>query len=134
MASSFENVLFLLLIQTIGIACESIEVADKMLQVVVVHVRFEAKRVFESNGVRGDQVEAVDLGEEVLFAEFSVFLVSLVDVDPDQTCKILRCKGQLRPVLAAVIIAFISSRAAEAKGQTNNETKDGEQKLIDADC
>jgi hypothetical protein len=89
--------------------------------------------MFEGNSVSGDQVEAVNLGEEVLFAELGVFLVALIDVNPDKARKVLRCEGQLRPVFAAVIVALIGSGAAEAQSKTDNKTENGEQKLVDTD-
>ena len=61
-----------------------------------------------------------------MFTELSVFLVALINVNPDKARKVLRCEGQLRPILAAVIVALVGSRAAEAEGETDNKTENGE--------
>ena len=60
-----------------------------MLQVIVVHVGFKSELVLQSNSVSGNQIEAVNLGKEILLAKLGVLLVSLVNMDPDQTCKVV---------------------------------------------
>jgi hypothetical protein len=132
LACSLEDILFLPAIWLIGVARECVQVANEVLEVIIVHIRFEAKPVLQRDRVGCDQVEAVDLGEEVLFAELGIFGVSLVYVNPDETCEVLRCERQLRPVFATVVVALICGGATEAEGKTNDETEDGEKELIDA--
>jgi hypothetical protein len=58
--------------------------------------------------------------------------VSFVNVNPDKTCKILGHKSELCPVFAAVIVALVGRRTSEAQRQTDDETKNGKQELVDA--
>ena len=80
-----------------------------------------------------DQVEAVDLGEKILFPKLSVLLMSFIDMDPDEASKILGRQGELCPVFAAVVVALVGRRAPETECETDDESKNGKQELIDAD-
>jgi hypothetical protein len=117
----------------IDIAREGVQVADQVLQVVVMYVGLKSEFVLERDCVGGDQVEAVDLCEKILFAELSVLLVSLIDVDPDEASQILGGESELCPVFAAVIVALIGRGASEAQCETDDETKNGKEELVDAD-
>jgi hypothetical protein len=97
------------------------------------HAGLKSELVLECDCVGSDQIEAVDLGEKILFAERSVLLMSFVDVDPDETGKILGRKSKLCPVFATIIVALVGRGASEAQGKTDDETKDGKQELVDAD-
>jgi hypothetical protein len=68
-----------------------------------------------------------------LFAELAVLFMSFVYMDPDQASKVLRCESELCPVFAAVIVTLVGSGASEAQCETDNETKNRKQELIDAD-
>lgn len=59
--------------------------------------------------------------------------MALLGMDPNQARKVLRDKGQLRPVLAALVVALVGSGRAEAQCQTDDETEDSEKQLVDAD-
>jgi hypothetical protein len=59
--------------------------------------------------------------------------VALVDVDPDEAGEVLGREGQLRPVLAAVVVALVCRGAAEAESETDDEAENGEQELVDTD-
>lgn len=107
--------------------------ADQVLQIIVMHEWFKSELVLECDGESGNQVEAVDLGKKILFAELSVLAVSFIDMDPDESSKILGCKMKLSPVLAAVIVALVGCGTSEAECKTDDETKDRKQELIDTD-
>jgi hypothetical protein len=97
------------------------------------YVGLKSEFVLERDCVGGDQVEAVDLCEKILFAELSVLLVSLIDVDPDEASQILGGESELCPVFAAVIVALVGRGASEAQCETDDETKNGKEELVDAD-
>lgn len=90
--------------------------------------------MLECDGIGSDEVQAVDFGQQVLFTEFRVLTVAFVDMNPDEASEILGCEGELGPVFAAVVVALIGCGASEAQRETNDETQDGKQKLVDADC
>lgn len=133
LACGFEDALLPLEIRLVGFAREGVDVADEVLEVVVVDVGLEAQLVLEGHGVGGDHVEAVDFGQEVLLAQLGVLVVPLVHVDPDEAGEVLGREGQLRPVLAAVVVALVGCGAAEAERETDDEAEDGEEELVDAD-
>jgi len=132
-ACGFEDALFTLKVRLVGVAGEGVDVADEVLEVVVVDVGFEAEPVLEGHSEGCDHVEAVDFGEEVLLAEFGILVVALVDVDPDEAGEVLGRVGQLRPVLTAIVVTLVCRGAAEAESETDDETEDGEQELGDMD-
>lgn len=105
-----------------------------MLQIVVMYVWLKSKLVLERDGVCGDQIKAVDLGEKILFAKLPAFLMSFIDVDPDKSSKILGRQCELCPVFAAVVVALVGRGASEAQCETDDEPKNGKQELVDADC
>jgi hypothetical protein len=61
------------------------------------------------------------------------FGVTLVDVDPYETREVLRCKGELCPVFAAFVVAFVCGGGTEGQRETDDETEDCKEKLVDAD-
>ena len=104
-----------------------------MLQIVVMNKWFKPELVLECDRESGDQVKAVDLGQKILFAELSVLVMSFVDMDPDEASQILGCKMKLSPVFTTVIVALIGCGASEAQCETDDETKNSKQELIDTD-
>jgi hypothetical protein len=109
-----------------------VQVSDNVLQVLVVRVWLEAQFVLERHGKGNDHVEAADLAKQILFTHHRV-IMSFLSMDPDQACEVLRHESKLCPVLAALAVALIGCRGAETKRETNNETEDGEEELVDAD-
>jgi hypothetical protein len=97
------------------------------------HVWLESKLVLESDSVCSDQVEAVDFGEKILLAKLSVLFMPFIDVDPDKAGQVLRCESELSPVFATVVIALVGRGASEAQCETDDETEDGKQELVDTD-
>jgi hypothetical protein len=59
--------------------------------------------------------------------------MALLSVNPNQASKVLRCETELRPVLAAFVVALVGGGAAEGKSETDNETEDCKEELINAD-
>ena len=76
--------------------------------------RLEPELVLECDCIRGDQVETIDLGKKILFAELSVFFMPFVDVNPDKASKVLGLESELCPVFTAVIVSLVGSGASEA--------------------
>lgn len=107
-----------------------IEMADKRLQVLVMHERLESEFVLQRHGEGDDQVHAADFVEQVLLAQLTL---ALVNVHPDQTGQILRRQRQLCPVFSSFIVPFVRGGAAEAERQTDDETEDCEKELADTD-
>ena len=58
--------------------------------------------------------------------------MALIDVNPDKAGEILGRECQLCPVFAAIIVALVCCGASEAESETNDETENGKQELIDA--
>lgn len=107
--------------------------ANQVLQIVVMHKWFKSELVLERDRKSGNQVEAVDFGEKILLAELRVLAVPFINMDPDEASKILRCKLKLSPVFAAVVVALVGRGTSEAQCETDDETKNGKQELIDTD-
>lgn len=102
-----------------------------MLQIFVVRVWLEAQPVLERHGKRNDEVQRADLGEEIFLACDGV-VVALLGVHPDEAREVLADEGQLGPVLAAFIVALVGRGGAEAERETDDETQDREEELVDA--
>jgi hypothetical protein len=107
-------------------------VTDNVLQILVVRVWLEAQLVLQSHSKCNDHVEAADLAQQILLTHHRV-IVTFLSVDPDQAREVLRHEGELRPVLAALAVALVGCRGAETERETNDETEDCEEELIDAD-
>ena len=97
------------------------------------HAGLKSELVLECDCVRGDQVEAVDFGEKILFAELRILPMPFIDVNPDKASEILGRETELCPVFAAVVVPLVCRGASEAQSETDDETKNGEQELVDAD-
>jgi hypothetical protein len=97
------------------------------------HVWLKSKLVLECDSVCGDQIEAIDFGEKILFAKLSGLLMPFIDVDPDKAGQVLRRESKLSPVFATVVVALIGSGASEAQCETDDETENGKQELVDTD-
>lgn len=96
-------------------------------------MRLKSQLVLECDCVRSDQVQAVDLGKKVLFAERGVLLVTFIYVYPDKASKILGRESELCPVFAAIIVALVGGGTSETQCETDDESEDGKQKLVDTD-
>jgi hypothetical protein len=88
LSSCLEGVLSSARFGHIGGFSVGIEVADEMLQVVVVHVGLETQLVFECDGKGRDHVQATDFGDKILLAQRWV-IVALIDVNPDEAREVL---------------------------------------------
>jgi hypothetical protein len=60
--------------------------------------------------------------------------VALLGVNPNQAREVLRCETELRPVLAAFVVALVGGGAAEGESKTDYETEDCKEELVDTDC
>ena len=60
--------------------------------------------------------------------------VTLPRVHPQHAAHVLRRKDHLLPVAPALCIALVGGRIAERQAETDDETEDGEQNVVDADC
>lgn len=72
----------------------------------------------------------VQFGQKVLLAQLAV---ALVCVDPDGTDQVLANELNLTPVLPAFHVALVCRACAEGDGETDDETKDGEQQVADVE-
>jgi len=54
-------------------------------------------------------------------------------VYPDEASKILGRESELCPVFAAIIVALVGGGTSEAQCETDDESEDGKQKLVDTD-
>ena len=106
------------------------QVLHSWSKVVVVSEGLEAHAVFERDGERHQHVAEGYLGEQV----FGRVIRSLFGVHPDQSRETGHDAGQLRPELAPFTVSLVCGCATERQCQTNNETEDGEEDAIDADC
>lgn len=97
------------------------------------HEWLKPELVLECDRECGNQIEAIDFGKKILFAELGVLAMSFIDMNPDKASKILGCKSELSPIFATVVVALVGSRASEAECKTDDETENGKQELVDAD-
>jgi hypothetical protein len=132
LSSGLEGVLSSAWLGHIGSFGVRIEMTDEMLEVIVVHVRLETQLVFKRDGVGGDHVQATDFGEKILLPKCWV-IMAFINVNPDETCEVLRHKSKLRPVFATLVVALVSSGRTKAQRKTNDETEHCEQQLVDTD-
>lgn len=68
------------------------------------------------------------LGEQVFLAEVTL---ALGNVHPNGSGEVLTNQLQLRPVLATLGVTLVGRRGSERDGETDNETKHGEQQVAD---
>ena len=72
----------------------------------------------------------VQFGQKVVLAQLAL---ALLGVDPDGTGQVLTNKLDLTPVLPAFHVALVCRACAEGDGETDDETKDGEQQVADVE-
>ena len=90
--------------------------------------------MLECYGVGDNEVEAANFRHQIMLAHVGVLCVALLSVHPDEAGERLGEKVELRPVLAAFVVALVRSGAPEAERKTDDETEHSEQQLVDADC
>lgn len=89
--------------------------------------------MLECNGKGINEIDGADLAQQVSLGVLRMFwILSLDNMEPDKTCQVARCQGELRPVFTSVIVSFISCRHTEGKTKCNNETQDCKQDSVDA--
>jgi hypothetical protein len=99
-----------------------------VFKIVVVGKRLESKLVLEGNRKGYDKIHASNLCDQVVLAELAI---SFIRVDPNQARKILGSESQLGPVFASFAVSFVCGRATEAESETDDETEDCEEELVD---
>lgn len=70
----------------------------------------------------------IQLAQKILLAQLAL---ALVGVDPDGSGEVLANQLQLTPVLPALHVTFVGRACAERYGETDDETKHGEQQVAD---
>lgn len=104
------------------------------LQILVICIWLESQLVLKRHGERDNQVQAANLRQEIVLPRFPLGSVSLLCMYPNQAREVLRGERQLGPIFAALVIAFVGGRRAEAERQGDDETEYREEELIDANC
>lgn len=72
----------------------------------------------------------IQLSQKILF---SLFTFAFGDIDPYCSRKVPSCLDKKRPILAPIGPSLVSRRAAERQCQTNDNTQNSEQDIIDSD-
>lgn len=61
-------------------------------------------------------------------------VLALGSVHPNHTGQVLGVEGKHSPVFATFGVSFVGGRITEGKGQTDDETENGQKHRVDTNC